>query len=150
MKLIFAEDAKRIVQNSVGWPSNKYVICEQIDALPEVQPIPVVRRTWHEPTNDRGVAELMGKAEKARAVMAEQAECPYCHDYWQYHKPGSIHCKPKEFMPTGSQTDFATWEIWMDEGETPCMMCFDRCGSGAYIDINYCPMCGRDLREDGA
>lgn len=126
MKLIFAEDAKRIVQNSVGWPSNKAVICEHIDALPEVRVIPIVRR-----------------------IIQEQADCPYCHSAYQYHREGSIHGKQVSFKPTASRTDFKDWEIWMHEGESPCMMCFDRGGSGAYIDINYCPICGRDLREDG-
>ena len=148
MKLIFAEDAKRIVQNSVGWPSNKYVICEQIDALPEVQPIPVVRRTWHEPTHDREVAGIIEKAEKVKATLLNREMCPYCHSAYQYHPEGSIHGKRVAFRPTASRTDFKDWEIWQHKGETPCMMCFDRGGSGAYIDINYCPMCGRDLRNE--
>ena len=124
MKLIFAEDAKRIVQNSVGWPSNKAVICEHIDELPEVKVIPVVRR-----------------------ISQEQADCPYCHSAYQYHPEGSIHGKRVAFKPTESWTDFKDWEICLHDGETPCMMCFNRGGSGAYIDINYCPICGRDLRE---
>ena len=148
MKVNFAEDAKRIVLNSVGWPSNKYSICERIDALPEVGVIPVVRRTCHEPTHDREFAGIIAKAEKVKALMAERAACPYCHDYYKYHKPGSIHGKPVAFRPTASATDFKDWEIWLHEGEAPCMMCFDRGGSGAYIDINYCPICGRDLKGD--
>jgi hypothetical protein len=122
MKLIFAEDAKEIVQNSVGWPSNKEVICEQIDELPEVRVIP---------------------------ISQEQVDCPYCHSAYQYHSKGSIHGKHVAFKPTASRTDFKDWEIWMHEGESPCMMCFNRGGRGAYIDINYCPICGRDLRGDG-
>ena len=126
MKMIFAEDAKKIVQNSVGWPSNKAVICEHIDALPEIKVIPVARR-----------------------ISQEQDDCPYCHSAYKYHPEGSIHGKRVAFKPTASRTDFKDWEIWMHEGETPCMMCFDCGGSGAYIDINYCPICGRDLRGDG-
>ncbi len=148
--MIFAEDAKRIVQDSVGWPGDKAVICERIDRLPEVKPIPVVRRTLHEPTHDREFAELIKDAEKATRVAAERAACPYCHDSWRYHPEGSIHCKSELFKPTGSETDFKDWEIWLHEGETPCMMCFDTKGSGAYIDINYCPICGRELMEGGA
>jgi len=81
-----------------------------------------------------------------------QEMCPYCHSAYQYHPEGSIHGKQVAFKPTASRTDFKDWEIWQHEGETPCVMCFDRGGSGAYIDINYCPMCGRDLRgeADGA
>lgn len=147
MKIIFAEDAKKIVQNSGGWPSNKTEICEQIDALPEVRTVPIVRRTWHEPTHDREFAELMAKVEKAIVVNAEQAACPYCHSAYQYHPEGSIHGKRVAFRPTASRTDFKDIEVWLHEGEEPCMMAFDRGGSGAYIDINFCPMCGRDLRE---
>ena len=79
-----------------------------------------------------------------------QEACPYCHSAYQYHPEGSIHGKQVAFKPTASRTDFKDWEIWQHEGDTPCMMCFDCGGSGAYIDINYCPICGRNLRSDGA
>lgn len=109
-------------------------------------------RTWHEPTHDREVAGIVEKAEKVKATLLNREMCPYCHSAYQYHPEGSIHGKQVAFKPTASRTDFKDWEIWQHEGETPCMMCFDRCGRGAYIDINYCPMCGRNLRgeTDGA
>ena len=93
-------------------------------------------------------AGIIEKAEKVKATLLNRAACPYCHSAYQYHPEGSIHGKRVAFRPTASRTDFKDWEIWQHKGETPCMMCFDRGGSGAYIDINYCPMCGRDLRGE--
>ena len=105
-------------------------------------------RTWHEPTLDREISRMAMEAVWAEMEAEKQAVCPFCHDFWKYHKVGSVHCRPIPFKPTASKTDFKECEIWLHEGETPCLMCFDRVGSGAYIDINYCPICGRDLRSE--
>lgn len=76
-----------------------------------------------------------------------KGECDFCGDWWTHHTLGSVHGKPMRFNKTASETDFKDCEIWMKDGEQPCLMAFDKCGSGAYIDINFCPICGRDLRN---
>lgn len=74
------------------------------------------------------------------------ARCLYCSDAWQYHRPGIIHGKAMPFQKTGGDTDFVDMEIWLQEGEVPCLMAYNTAGRGAYVDIGYCPMCGKRLR----
>lgn len=145
--MIFAEDAKKIVQNSVGWPSNKYVICEQIDALPDVLPIQVVRRTWHEPTHDREVAGIIEKAEKVKATLLNREACPYCHDFNKY-QVGAELCKPIQCNEVVGPIQLKECNVFMADGQVPNLVMWNGVGGAAYIDINYCPMCGRDLRNE--
>ena len=49
------------------------------------------------------------------------------------------------FQQTTSKSEIRDCAIMFHKNESPCIMVFDRCATGAYIDIEYCPMCGRKL-----
>lgn len=56
-------------------------------------------------------------------------------------------CKKIEAKKTASKTDIKDCQIFIYRKESPCLMIFDRFGHASYIDINYCPICGRKLTE---
>ena len=74
-------------------------------------------------------AERMGydQAEKARAKIDKQKNCPYCHNAKTFSGEFGWVATIRKFRIVAVSPD-----------DDPCI-----------LNINYCPMCGRDLRSDG-
>jgi hypothetical protein len=69
-------------------------------------------------------------------------ECKFCHG----QKDKTIeYCKPMALCKTVSKTDIKDCQLILNEKENPILIVFDRLGSGAFLDISFCPMCGRKL-----
>lgn len=71
--------------------------------------------------------------------------CEYCDG--KGSAKGFLFGKPMPFNREGNETDFKDMQVYVHKGENPCLMAFDTVGRGAYVDVNYCPMCGRKLGE---
>lgn len=71
--------------------------------------------------------------------------CEYCQREKSHQ--GIMYGKEMPFKKTAVDSNMKDIQVWLHDGEAPCMMAFDRAGRGAYVDVNYCPMCGRDLRN---
>ena len=69
--------------------------------------------------------------------------CEYCEQ--AKSRKGLMLGKIMPFIRAGYETDLRDMQVYIHDGEAPCLMAFDACGCGAYVDINYCPMCGRKL-----
>jgi hypothetical protein len=69
-------------------------------------------------------------------------ECNFCHG--QKNKTVEI-CKPMILHKTVNKTNMKDCQIFLHENENPALMIFDRFGCGAFLEIAYCPMCGRKL-----
>lgn len=94
-------------------------------------------------------AERMGygQAEKVKAKLDKQKNCPYCH--------GDVALKDVYIDP---QNDYT---LWIDGNKLQEIILCDAClvvgtnridgSTNAWdqpITINYCPMCGRPLNEE--
>jgi hypothetical protein len=81
----------------------------------------------------------------ANAVLGiKENECEFCHG--QKNKTVEC-CKIMKLKKTASETDMKDCQIFLHEKESPALMIFDRFGCGAFLEIEFCPMCGRRLRE---
>lgn len=80
-----------------------------------------------------------------------QETCPYCHDFNKY-QVGSELCKPIQCNEVVGPIQLKECNVFMADGQVPNLVMWNGVGGAACIDINYCPMCGRDLRgeADGA
>lgn len=90
-------------------------------------------------------AERMGydQAEKVKTKIDKQKNCPYCH-------PGSKvngrECWYHTTLALGEVIDSCTYtELYFDPVNR-FLEAIDE--DELFIDINYCPMCGRPLEDD--
>lgn len=84
-------------------------------------------------------AERMGQdqAEKAKAKIDKQKNCPYCHEKGAEHYVKMIQDIPGSGMGLMLRND--GWHIWTSLRLTYV---------GSLKPINYCPICGRPLNEE--
>jgi hypothetical protein len=74
--------------------------------------------------------------------------CEFCN---KYHTPkGGVLGKHIPVKPTVSSKESSPdrAEIYISTIEEPCIMLFNQCLTAGYIDIKYCPMCGRKLNQE--
>ena len=69
--------------------------------------------------------------------------CEYC-ERPKSHK-GFMVGQEMYLNKTAANTDMRSMQVWLSDEEAPCLMVWDAMGRGAYVDIVYCPMCGRKL-----
>jgi hypothetical protein len=69
-------------------------------------------------------------------------ECNFCHG--QKNETVEI-CEPVALCKTVSRTEMEDCQIFLHENESPALMIFDRFGCGVFLNIMFCPMCGRKL-----
>lgn len=76
----------------------------------------------------------------------EPQGCEFCHGEKHKNKPNII-CKAIPLQKTANETDMKDCQIFLHETDSPALVVFDRFGKAAFININFCPICGRKLEE---
>lgn len=56
-------------------------------------------------------------------------------------------CKPIKAKKTATNTNIADLQIYIHREDGSSLMIFDTLCRASYIDINFCPICGRKLNE---
>lgn len=69
--------------------------------------------------------------------------CKYCHG--QKNDEVEI-CPPIKLKETACKTDMKDCQIILDDYGDPALMIFNKTGAGSFLEIRYCPMCGRKLK----
>jgi hypothetical protein len=81
-----------------------------------------------------------------KSVLDVNDGCEFCN---KYHSPDGHTCgenipvKPTVSSKKGLSLDGA--EVHISPKEEPCIMLYNFHLTAGYIDIKYCPMCGRKL-----
>lgn len=81
------------------------------------------------------------------AQIGESDMCEFCR---QRKDENTIYGKDIKINQCASATDLSYAKIIKNvNDEKAGIIIFKQCKAGGYFDINYCPMCGRKLVEDG-
>jgi hypothetical protein len=81
-----------------------------------------------------------------KSVLDVNDGCEFCHGHKNKNKNKRLEvCKEMKLHKTANETDMRHCRIFLHETESPALMIIDRFGCGAFLDIEFCPMCGRKL-----
>ena len=81
------------------------------------------------------------------AQIGESDMCEFCR---QRKDENTIYGKDIKINQCASATDLSDARIIKNvNDEKAGIIIFKQCKAGGYFDINYCPICGRKLVENG-
>ena len=69
--------------------------------------------------------------------------CKYCDKH--YSEKGMITGESIEIKECATSTDLTDCNVYQCPNENPAIIIFSSGMSKGYIDINFCPMCGKKL-----
>jgi hypothetical protein len=77
-------------------------------------------------------------------ALLKKERCKFCN-VEKFKNDYDFICKEIPLKKTAVQADMKACQIFLHESESPALMVFDRFGRAAFINIKFCPICGRKL-----